>query len=265
MQELAMQTEQTAVHLDTPSDGTRRVASPPTIPPHRKVRRNKVSLIELLVVIGIIAILASMLLPALGAAREYAKSITCMSNVRQIGQTCQFYAGDFDDFLPPANYTDADGKYSRWFFYSAYYTRMTSSPTAAAWSPYQNKPGIFLCPSDSTKFNGKVYANYGINGVGTSSGLQTDWVGVTLVRRSRIPSPTERMMIGDGENNDQGGDANSYRLYRLWIKSSLTRLSNMVRHNQAAHFTYVDGHTDRQTYGWLLGASVSSTTEFWGY
>jgi prepilin-type N-terminal cleavage/methylation domain-containing protein/prepilin-type processing-associated H-X9-DG protein len=62
--------------------------------------RGAFTLIELLLVIAIIAILASLLMPAVGTARQEADSIACASNLRAIGAACQLYLQDNNNIYP---------------------------------------------------------------------------------------------------------------------------------------------------------------------
>ena len=126
-------------------------------------RSGAFTLIELLVVVAIIAILASLLLPALSKAKAQAQRAQCSGNQRQLTLTWIMYAGDHNDRLVPNGELDAADSepLSLWVFGGAHPNLPAFTNNAyltdsrfAAFAPYLTSPSTYRCPADS----GKIYA-----------------------------------------------------------------------------------------------------------
>ena len=167
------------------------------------------TLIELLVVIAIIAILAAMLLPVLGRAKETARRISCLNNLTQLSLAAKMYLGDNQDAYPPRNESD------RWpnRFYDNYGKNIK----------------ILVCPTDiALSFSDPVtlgsrtmnnvadaaprsYLINGWNDYYADQAGSTDWPTVQGamwnspigIKESKIYHPTDTIVLGE-KNHDDG-------------------------------------------------------------
>ncbi len=113
----------------------------------RVAKHQAFTLIELLVVIAIIAILAAILFPVFARAREQARGISCISNLKQIGLAMQMYVQDFDESYPSIIHPNFDGGCA---------PRLGWLNANGGWVtlvyPYVKNGAIFHCPSAETPF-----------------------------------------------------------------------------------------------------------------
>ena len=113
----------------------------------KNTNRKSFTLIELLIAVAIIAILAGLLLPALSSARAKGQMISCASNQKTIALMSIQYAGDNDDFMPPAyndNYLNPAPNY-RFLNYSWLYATHRYTGKDVVWGAPTNP--VYRCPA----------------------------------------------------------------------------------------------------------------------
>ena len=232
------------------------------------LRQGAFTLIELLVVITIIAILAAILFPVFGRARENARRSSCQSNLKQIGLGALQYVQDYDEKYPGTGYSDINGNAVMWMDLV---------------QPYIKSAQVFNCPSHSFSGNLKAFnSNIGTRGTsGTNKEFgsyifNNSFYSPNLVRGpgaqalAAFGSTVTTVLVADGA--DAGGNADFYCFnettpYPLVAGATpKTMRSNwggggdnaiVERHLDTTNVLFADGHVKAMKLDELLRVSTN--------
>ncbi|MHB1155447.1 MAG: prepilin-type N-terminal cleavage/methylation domain-containing protein [Phycisphaerales bacterium] len=217
----------------------------------RSTIRPAFTLVELLVVVSIIALLIAILLPALNKARDSARQLQCLSNLKQWGMADLMYADSYAGwYVPCEDQTPSDGSTQlRWYENFDFYEllKMTRSDAPFGWRP--TSP---LCPVSYAELH-----PYTVSGRGTfvtptySYGLNTsDSLGNEQYRASMVVSAGKSLMWADGLDRHIHHFGSSFYSDEYGEESrTVTGITGMIayRHSKGANLAYFDGHAGTVT------------------